>query len=287
MQFTKDYKEITIKVIDDIYNDETDIYSKISRLSQALELINEGIREEKVLVLKDEYYSRRELIISIIDELNSIKYIKNMVGSIFSVVNDRYDNNTKSRNLAVKSTLSRAMVYINHLQECFDQDSGILYGEEITHYVNRLTSEKVNVISRLENALFHVFIKSEKQIIIDILHGKVIKEEVTIGDSLSSQLDSKEIKKKSEKIVQRILGRNLTESLKESDIKQVLIDTQSEIEIYQKCSRGVERDIYDKAHAVIFQMNSDINAPVTGTDSEIEKVLITNNVPLKVLIDSQ
>ncbi|WP_196351693.1 hypothetical protein, partial [Vibrio campbellii] len=103
------------------------------------------------------------------------------------------------------------------------------------------------------------------------------KEEVTIGDSWSSQLDSKEIKKKSEKIVQRILGRNLTESLKESDIKQVLIDTQSEIEIYQKCSRGVERDIYDKAHAVIFQMNSDINAPVTGTDSEIEKVLITNN----------
>ncbi|WP_230836336.1 hypothetical protein, partial [Vibrio campbellii] len=68
------------------------IYSKISRLSQALELINEGIREEKVLVLKDEYYSRRDLIISIIDELNSIKYIKNMVGSIFSVVNDRYDN---------------------------------------------------------------------------------------------------------------------------------------------------------------------------------------------------
>ncbi len=52
MQFTKDYKEITIKVIDDIYNDETDLYSKISRLSQALELINEGIREEKVLVLK-------------------------------------------------------------------------------------------------------------------------------------------------------------------------------------------------------------------------------------------
>ena len=147
MQFTKDYKEITIKVIDDIYNDETDIYSKISRLSQALERINEGIREEKVLVLKDEYYSRRDLIISIIDELNSIKYIKNMVGSIFSVVNDRYDNNTKSRNLAVKSTLSRAMVYINHLQECFDQDSGILYGEKITHYVNRLTSEKVYVIS--------------------------------------------------------------------------------------------------------------------------------------------
>ncbi len=34
-------------------------------------------------------------------------------------------------------------------------------------------------------------------------------------------------------------------------------------------------------------MNSDINAPVTGTDSEIEKVLITNNVPLKVLIDSE
>ncbi|UMM04176.1 hypothetical protein MKR81_06055 [Vibrio campbellii] len=196
MQFTKDYKEITIKVIDDIYNDETDIYSKISHLSQALELINEGIREEKVLVLKDEYYSRRDLIISIIDELNSIKYIKNMVGSIFSVVNDRYDNNTKSRNLAVKSTLSRAMVYINHLQECFDQDSGILYGEKIAHYVNRLTSEKVNVISRLENALFHVFMKSEKQIIIDILHGKVIKEEVTIGDSWSSQLDSKEIKKK-------------------------------------------------------------------------------------------
>ena len=57
MQFTKDYKEITIKVIDDIYNDETDIYSKISRLSQALELINEGIREEKVLFLKDDYYS--------------------------------------------------------------------------------------------------------------------------------------------------------------------------------------------------------------------------------------
>ncbi|AXB31851.1 hypothetical protein DSB67_10005 [Vibrio campbellii] len=287
MQFTKDYKEITIKVIDDIYNDETDLYSKISRLSQALELINEGIREEKVLVLKDEYYSRRDLIISIIDELNSIKYIKNMVGSIFSVVNDRYDNNTKSRNLAVKTTLSRAIVYINHLQECFNQDSGILYGEKITHYVNRLTSEKVNVISRLENALFHVFMKSEKQIIIDILHGKGIKEEVTIGDSWPSQLDSKEIKKKSEKIVQRILGRNLTESLKESDIKQVLIDTQSEIEIYQKCSRGVERDIYDKAHAVIFQMNSDINAPVTGTDSEIEKVLITNNVPLKVLIDSE
>ncbi len=108
----------------------------------------------------------------------------------------------------------------------------------------RLTSEKVKCYFKIENALFHVFMKSEKQIIIDILHGKGIKEEVTIGDSWPSQLDSKEIKKKSEKIVQRILGRNLTESLKESDIKQVLIDTQSEIEIYQKMfARGRARHL--------------------------------------------
>ncbi len=90
-------------------------------MSQILEVVNKELAEYETLSLKDykaiddKYYVRHYIV----SKINDLKKV-----SVETTISYRYKSDEKSRNLAVKSSIARTMIYIENLLE--RRDEGLL-----------------------------------------------------------------------------------------------------------------------------------------------------------------
>ena len=129
MLLSSSHRDVDIKEIEGICSNSDSNLEKIQKISQILEVVNKELAEYETLSLKDykaidDKYYVRHYIVSKINDLNSLIFIQNLKVSVMNTISYRYKSDEKSRNLAVKSSIARTMIYIENLLE--RRDEGLL-----------------------------------------------------------------------------------------------------------------------------------------------------------------
>ena len=98
-----------------------------------------------------------------------------------NTISYRYKSDEKSRNLAVKSSIARTMIYIENLLE--RRDEGLL-GEPLNSAITSLKHSESSLYFRLESALIYTFFKAEKRRVLFALSNSGFKEESRIFEGI-------------------------------------------------------------------------------------------------------
>ena len=176
------HRDVDIKEIEVICSNSDSNLEKIQKMSQILEVVNKELAEYETLSLKDykaidDKYYVRHYIVGKINDLNSLIFIQNLKVSVMNTISYRYKSDEKSRNLAVKSSIARTMIYIENLLE--RRDEGLL-GEPLNSAIRSLKYSESSLYYRLESALIYTFYKAEKRRVLFALSNSGFKEESRI-----------------------------------------------------------------------------------------------------------
>ena len=186
MLLSSSHRDVDIKEIEGICSNSDSNLEKIQKMSQILEVVNKELAEYKSLSLKDykaidDKYYVRHYIVSKINDLNSLIFIQNLKVSVMNTISYRYKSDEKSRNLAVKSSIARTMIYIENLLE--RRDEGLL-GEPLNSAIRSLKYSESSLYYRLETALIYTFFKAEKRRVLFALSNSGFKEESRIFEGI-------------------------------------------------------------------------------------------------------
>ncbi|TKE88180.1 hypothetical protein FCV53_23320 [Vibrio sp. F12] len=282
MLLSSSHRDVDIKEIEGICSNSDSNLKKIQKMSQILEVVNKELAEYETLSLKDykaidDKYYVRHYIVSKINDLNSLIFIQNLKISVMNTISYRYKSDEKSRNLAVKSSIARTMIYIEDLIE--RRNDGLL-GESLNSAITSLKYDENSLYFRLESALIYTFLKAEKSQVLFAISSTGFKEEIKLIPESGAKISEKKVNG----IVQRALSGNIHDSLDEFNITKVLNDATREIEIYHAFSQGDDKAAFRLALAKMAAISDEINTSLDYFDETFDQILLKNNIPKKVLI---
>lgn len=282
MLLSGSHRDLYIKEIEGICSNNDSNLEKIQKMSQILEVVNKELAEYKDLSLKDykaidDKYYVRHYIVSKINDLNSLIFIQNLKISVMNTISYRYKSDEKSRNLAVKSSIARTMLYIEDLIE--RRNEGLL-GESLNSAITSLKYDENSLYFRLESALIYTFLKAEKSQVLFAISSTGFKEEIKLIPESGAKISEKKVNG----IVQRALSGNIHDSLDEFNITKVINDATREIEIYHACSQGDDKAAFRLALSKVTAMSGEMNLSLDYSDETFDQILEKNNIPKKVLI---